>query len=205
MRRRLLLSLLLATPALAGEPALLTADEAVPLLRVGGLSLYMRHATTDRSQADTGRLQDRAGQRNLSAAGEALARDLGAAFRHLGLPVSEVLTSPVFRAQDTARLAFGEARIHPALVADDYTSRDPRLDAAEVSSLLARPVAGGSRVLVGHIVPLGLILGRSLSQAGFPEGSLALFRPEASSWRLLGIVRAETLIAAAADGSSPAR
>jgi len=202
MRRRTLLLLLLALllfagrPAMAQAPGFVPADEAVALLRGGGLSLYMRHATTDRSQVDTGRLGDRAGQRNLSPAGEVLARDLGASFQRLGLPVAEVLTSPVFRAQDTARLAFGAAVPHPALVADDYASRDPGLDAAEVSALLGRPVAGGNRVMVGHIVPLGMILGRPLSQAAFPEGALALFRPDGTSWRLLGIVPAETLIGA---------
>ncbi len=166
------------------------------LLR-GGLNLYLRHAITDRSQRDTGRLGDRAGQRNLSPAGEAQARALGGATRGLGIPIAEVLTSPVFRAQDTARLAFGEARVHPALIADDYTSGDARQDAAEVSALLGRPTGGPNRVLIGHIVPLGMILGRSLSQEEFAEGSLGLFRPEGEAWRFLGFVPAEALIAAA--------
>ena len=108
-----------------------------------------------------------------------------------------MLTSPVFRAQDTARLGFGEARVHGALIADDYTARDARQDAAEISALLARPVGGGNRVLVGHIVPLGIVLGRSLTQAEFPEGSLGLFSPEGGGWRFLGFVPAEALIGAA--------
>ncbi|MBP0446788.1 histidine phosphatase family protein [Roseomonas sp. SSH11] len=197
MRRRSLLLLLAAAPAKAQVPALLPAEQALPLLREGGLNIYMRHATTDRSQVDTGRLGDRGGQRNLSPAGEAMARDLGAAMRRLGVPPAEVLTSEVFRAQDTARLAFGTARIHPALIADDYTRRDARQDAAEISALLGERIRGGNRLMVGHIVPLGMILGRSLAQAEFPEGSLALFRPGDAGWRFLGIVPAEVLIAAA--------
>ncbi|MBE9604377.1 histidine phosphatase family protein [Acetobacteraceae bacterium H6797] len=205
MKRRSLIALLAAAPlpGMAQEsvpvnaPSLLAAPAALALLREGGLNLYMRHAITDRSQADSGRRGERAGQRNLSAAGEVQASALGAAFRTLGLPLGEVLTSEVFRAQDTAKLAFGEARIHPALIADDYTARDPRVDAAEVSALLAQPPAGGNRVLVGHIVPLGLILGRSLTQTDFPEGSLALFRPEAGRWRFLGVVTAQEIIEAA--------
>ena len=203
MRRRSLLLLMAASPAVAQAPGLLRPEEALPLLRAGGLNLYMRHATTDRSQADTGRLEDRAGQRNLSPAGEAMARALGEAFRRLGIPLREVLTSPVFRARDTARLAFGEARIHPALIADDYTRGDARQDAAEVSRLLAEPAHGGNRVLVGHIVPLGMILSRSLAQAEFPEGSLALFRPEAGRWEFLGIIPAEVLIGAAQGRHAP--
>ncbi|MDQ1079399.1 histidine phosphatase family protein [Pseudoroseomonas cervicalis] len=173
---------------------LLGAAEALRLLRRGGLNLYLRHGITDRAQADTGVLEQRAAQRNLSQAGEAQARALGVALRRLRVPVAEVLTSPVFRARDTAELAFGAAQLHPALVADDYTRRDPRQDAAEVSALLARPVVGGNRVLVGHIVPLGLVLGRGLSQAEFPEGAMALFQPQGAAWRFLGVVAAETLI-----------
>ncbi|WP_458093695.1 histidine phosphatase family protein [Roseomonas sp. WA12] len=195
MRRRSALLLLLATPAAAQTVP--PAEQALPMLLRGGLNLYLRHAITDRSQRDTGRLGDRAGQRNLSPAGEAQARALGGATRGLGIPIAEVLTSPVFRAQDTARLAFGEARVHPALIADDYTSGDARQDAAEVSALLGRPTGGPNRVLIGHIVPLGMILGRSLSQEEFAEGSLGLFRPEGEAWRFLGFVPAEALIAAA--------
>ncbi|WP_426957806.1 histidine phosphatase family protein [Muricoccus radiodurans] len=195
MRRRLLLLASIPTAAAARE--LLSATEALPLLRAGGLNLYLRHAITDRSQADTGRRGERTAQRNLSPAGEAQARALGAAFRALGIPIAETMTSEVFRAQDTARLAFGDVAIHPALIADEYSTRDPRLDAAEVSALLAQPPTGGHRALVGHIVPLGLVLGRPLAQAEFPEGSLALFRPESRSWRFLGVVAAESLIDAA--------
>ncbi|WP_206020370.1 histidine phosphatase family protein [Rhodovarius crocodyli] len=185
---------LLDLSALARADGLLTTEQAMALLAppAPGLNIYMRHSITDRSQADTGRLHDRAGQRNLSPAGEALARALGEGLRRRGVQVAEALTSPVYRAQDTARLAFGDARIHPALVADDYAHRDPAQDAAEVSALLARP-APGHRVMVGHIVPLGLILGRGLSQAEFPEGSLALFLPDSGRWRHLGVVRAEAL------------
>ncbi|WP_338663805.1 histidine phosphatase family protein [Pararoseomonas sp. SCSIO 73927] len=200
MRRRPFLLLLAAGPALAQAPRFLGTEEAVALLRAGGVNVYMRHAITDRGQVDSGRLGDRAGQRNLSPAGEAQARDLGAALRSLGISMAEVLTSEVFRAQDTARLAFGSARLHPALIADDYTARGAHQDAAEVSAMLAGPVDGGNRVMVGHIVPLGLILGRSLAQAEFPEGSLALFRPAEGRWHLAGVVPAEALILAARSG-----
>ncbi len=191
-RRALLLA---ALPPAAAQGGFLPTGQALALLRAGGLNLYMRHAITDRSQIDTGRRGDRAGQRNLSAAGEAQARALGEAFRRLGLPVAEVLTSEVFRALETAGLAFGPgAVIHPNLIADDYTSGDAGADARAVSALLGRPVAGGNRVLVGHIVPMGMILGRGLSQAEFPEGAMGLFRPQASAWAFLGFVSAGQII-----------
>ncbi len=103
---------------------LMQAEAALPLLRAGGLNLYMRHAITDRSQVDTGRRGDRAGQRNIDARGRSQAQSLGEAFRRLGIPVSAVWTSEVFRARDTAELAFGRAEIVEALIADDYTPRN---------------------------------------------------------------------------------
>lgn len=201
MFRRMLLGALPAT-ALAQGFRFIETPQALALLRAGGLNLYIRHAITDRSQVDTGRRGDRAGQRNLSAAGEAQARALGAAFRRLQIPVAEVLTSEVFRARDTAELAFGAARvrIERDLIADDYTPGSASEDARAVSRRLAEPVSGGNRVMVGHIVPLGMILGRGLAQEEFPEGSMGVFRPRGSDWQHLGFLRAEQFIRAAGLG-----
>lgn len=197
LHRRALLALpLLAAPA-AAQYAFLPDDRALSLLRAGGLNLYIRHGITDRSQRDTGRRGDRAGQRNLSEAGREQARRLGQAFRALNIPVAEVLTSEVFRAADTAELAFGRAVVERDLIADDYTPGDAMFDARAVSRRLAQPVSGGNRVMVGHIVPLGMILGRGLAQGEFPEGSMGLFRPRGADWEFLGFVTAEQLIAAA--------
>lgn len=179
-----------------GAPGFLDTGAAVGLLRAGGLNLYLRHATTDRAEMDTGRRGDRAGQRNLSGAGRMEALALGAAFRRLGIPVAEVLSSEVFRARDTAELAFGTARIERDLIADDYTPGNAAEDARAVSRRLAEATGGGNRVLVGHIVPLGLVLGRPLAQEEFPEAAAALFRPGGASWRFLGVVAAAQLIGA---------
>ena len=139
LHRRALLALpLLAAPA-AAQHAFLPDGQALSLLRAGGLNLYIRHAITDRTQVDTGRRGDRAGQRNLSEAGRQQARALGAAFRALNIPVAEVLTSEVFRAADTAELAFGQARVERDLIADDYTPGDAWEDARAVSRRLAQP------------------------------------------------------------------
>lgn len=197
MRRRFLPALLAAPAASAQGYAFLPDDQAVALLRAGGLNLYFRHGITDRSQVDSGARGDRAGQRNLSPAGRAQARRLGEAFRALNIPVAEVLTSEVFRARDTAELAFGAARVERDLIADDYTPGNAAEDARAVSRRLAQPVAGGNRVMIGHIVPLGMILGRGLAQQEFPEGSAGVFRPRGADWEFLGFCRAEQLIRAA--------
>lgn len=196
--RRAALLLALAGPAAARTAEGEAAAALVAALRAGGHVAVIRHAITDRSQVDTGDLLSRAGQRNLSDAGRAQARRLGAAFAALRIPLGEVLTSPVFRARDTAEAAFGaRARVEPMLTADDYTP-DPAQLARQIAWLRARVAApsapSATDVLVGHIVPLGMMLGRPLAQAEYPEGGMAVFAP---GGRLLGILSAESLGAAA--------
>ncbi len=200
-RAALLLALTPALPARAQGFRFLDTAATVAMLRQGGFNLYVRHGITDRRQVDTGRRGDRAGQRNLSPEGEAQSRALGEAFRRLAIPVAEVLASEVFRSLETAQLAFGadRVRIHPSLIADDYTSGDAMEDARQVSRLLlAARVTGGNRVLLGHIVPHGMMLGRGLAQAEFPEGCLSVIRPLGDRWEHLGFITAEALITAPA-------
>lgn len=192
--------LLLAAPLLAALPARASAP-LVAALRAGGVVAVMRHGITDRSQSDGGDLSDRARQRNLSEAGREQSRRSGRAVAALGIPLGQVLASPVFRARDTAEIAFGaRAVVEPMLTADDYTP-DPARLARQIAWLRARtgrPSApGATDILVGHIVPLGMVLGRGLAQAEYPEGSLAVFTPGGDAGRLLGILTAEALAEAA--------
>lgn len=181
------------------------ADAAVPHwladLRRGGFVLYLRHAITDRGQADTGRLWDRAGQRNLSAAGIAQATSLSDALARLRIPIGTVRSSPVFRASDTAAIL---ARGRPVdvtmeLVADDYTADVPAAIATLRRALATPPVPGTNTLLVGHIHKLGPALGRWFRQEEFPEGALAMVQPRPpEAFALHRIVAAEEVIAAAA-------
>ena len=195
MPRRALPLLALAAPALAAEP------DWLPALRRGGFVLYMRHAITDRSQADTGRLWDRAGQRNLSAAGIAQAEAVSAAFARLGIPLDHVRSSPVFRASDTAAImARGRAvDVTMDLVADDYTADVPAAIATLRRALATPPAAGTNTLLVGHIHKLGPALGRWLAQEEFPEGAVAVVAPQPpEGFALRRIVTAAEIVAAAA-------
>jgi phosphohistidine phosphatase SixA len=198
MRRRALLAALLARPALGMTAGGAAAAALVAALRAGGVVAVMRHGITDRSQADRGDLARREAQRNLDAAGRAQSVRTGRAFAALGIPLGQVLTSPVFRALDTADLAFGPRRVvEPALTADDYTP-DPALLHARIAWLGERvrraSAPDATDVLVGHIVPLGMMLGRGLAQEEFPEGGFAVFAPGGA---LGGMLAAETLWAAA--------
>lgn len=172
--RRALPLLLLAAPARADMP-----DWVAPLRR-GGFVLYMRHGVTDRSQVDTGRLGDRAAQRNLSAEGVRLAGQVGEAIERLGIPIALVRSSPVFRASDTATIT---ARGRPVdvtmeLVADDYTADIGAAVAGLRRALATPPAPGTNTLLVGHIQKLAMVLGRPLAQQEFPENGIAFVTPE---------------------------
>ena len=83
-----------------------TAD-VVALLKKGGYVLVMRHAsspreTPDKQTASAGNVNL---ERQLDEAGRAGAAAMGKALRDLKIPVGEVLSSPTYRALETARLA----------------------------------------------------------------------------------------------------
>ncbi len=172
-----------ATPDTRTPPETLAGRELVDALRGGGFVLYVRHAATDRTQADTGDdLRDCATQRNLDAQGRADAAAIGRAFAHLGIPVGRVLSSEFCRARDTAELAFG-GLVDAVEVTADLTGRarvagDPvRAEriAALQRYLATPPTTGTNTVLVGHGFNIADAAGLTLG-----EGETAVFLPLAS-------------------------
>jgi phosphohistidine phosphatase SixA len=190
-----------AVPNIAPPQPGATPAELIAAMKQGGKVIFLRHAATVSTQIDTGRLNDRPGQRNLSPDGIAQARELGRAFRALDIQFDEILASPVFRARDTAELAFGGDRIRITMdvVADDYagTHLQAMLRATE-RHLRAPPRAGTNRLLIGHRTPLEMVTRRAFPDSVLPEGAMAVFVPETTGYRLLGTLTAAQLGAAAA-------
>ena len=200
--RRIVLAALLALAPLVGAaaerlrpviPGTPPGDALVERLRGGGLVLFVRHADTIGMPCDrTFRVGDRDGQRNLSARGRGQAVRIGTALRDLAVPLAPpVLAGPVFRARDTAELAFGPGNVAVTddLLADDYA--DGRLDAvlAGHRRLLAEPPPGGAnRVLVGHRTPAIMVLGAAIGGDALPEGAAVVVEPAATGPRILGIL-----------------
>jgi phosphohistidine phosphatase SixA len=191
-----------AIVALAWSPSTGAQSEAEILvagMQDGGKVIYIRHAITDPKQVDTGRLGDRAGQRNLTPAGQEQARALGRAFVTLRIPRGEILASPVFRARDTAELAFGTESVTVTrdLVADEYAGGNVRAMVAATSRLLRTlPPPGDNRILIGHRTPLEMATGQKFPDTMLPEGGMAVFHPGING-RLLGTITAERLIRSA--------
>lgn len=192
-----LAALLPAAPSRAQQRAVTTEEAAgaalVARLRGGGLVLFFRHADTLGEPCDRSfRVGDRPGQRNLSAAGRAQAVRIGERLAALGIPVAlPVLAGPVFRARDTAELAFGADRVAvtEGLLADDYAGR--RLDwvLAEHRRLMGAPVPdAANRVLVGHRTPAIMVLGDRVAGRAFPEGAALVLEPREGGPALLGIL-----------------
>jgi broad specificity phosphatase PhoE len=165
------LALLVAAPARAQS-----ADALWTLLHGGGQVVLMRHAVTTPGAGDPPgfRLDDCGTQRNLTDAGRADARRVGAAFRARGVPVGQVLSSPWCRCVETARLAFGDAEPWDAL-ANLYGNRgrEPEQVAAMRERVGARPAAG-NLVLVSHGSTIHALTGQYLAPAELlvvtPEG-----------------------------------
>ena len=186
-----------ATPARAQA----TAADLVMAMREGGKVVFLRHATTVQEQIDTGRLGDRAGQRNLSPAGIEQARALGRAFRALDIRFHQILSSPVFRARDTAEFAFGVGNFTESMevVADEYAGNQVSFMVESTRRLLrtAQP-AGSNLLLIGHRTPLEMVTRQRFPDTILPEGAMAVFVPENGETKLLGTLKAEELTALAA-------
>ena len=85
----------------------LAGDALVASLRSGGHVIVMRHASSpgqvpakDAANPDNVTLE-----RQLDAGGRATATAMGEALRRLKIPIGDVLTSPTYRARETARYA----------------------------------------------------------------------------------------------------
>jgi hypothetical protein len=85
-------------------------DGLISSLKSGGYVLVFRHGATDDSQKDVYpfKFDDMTAQRQLNEKGRAMARELGAALKKLGVPIGEVHTSQLNRAVETGKLLGGK-------------------------------------------------------------------------------------------------
>ena len=145
-------------------------------LRKGGFVVYFRHGITDRTGvndegADLAKCET---QRNLSAEGRAQEAQIGKAIQALKIPIGTVMTSPVCRCKDTARLVSGayavDMDLHSAVEAD--ATETQRVAASLRRMLSTPPAAGTNTVIVAHAANL-----REATGIWLTEGSAYVFRP----------------------------
>jgi phosphohistidine phosphatase SixA len=194
----LLVYLLSAGSATASELRPVTPDSGpgaalIERLRQGGLIMMFRHADTTGMPCDRSYvIGHREGQRNLSAAGRDQARRIGAALQSLDIPISgPILAGPVFRARDTAELAFGPdaVRVVDDLTADDYAGpRLPGILEAHRRLFAEPPPPGSNRILVGHRTPAIMVLGAGIGGRALPEGAAIVLDPARKPPEVLGVL-----------------
>jgi phosphohistidine phosphatase SixA len=83
--------------------------QALTGMKQGGYVIVFRHGATNRDQADTDPLNfdNIAKQRVLNEQGKRVAKEVGDAFKKLGIPLGKVFTSKFNRAVETGRLISG--------------------------------------------------------------------------------------------------
>lgn len=196
-RRTLLFALVLSTactlaPAQPANPAssaplpqhALAGDALLAALRGGGFVLYFRHTATDFSRNDGAMngFDDCANQRPLNEQGRRDAVMIGERVRALGLPVGQVLASPMCRTMEHARLTMGRAEPAPAMRERSGT------DFPGVAALLAAPVArGDNRWLFGHGMPFRVTAG----PPQLAEGEAAVLSPTGAGWVVVARLQVE--------------
>jgi len=144
---------ILSTGMTYGQAA--SADALVPLLRKGGYVLVIRHASSPREAPDkqTANADNVKLERQLDAAGRRGSTAMGKALRDLRIPVGEVLSSPTYRALETARLAqFPNAQSHAEL-GDGGQSMQSVTDAqgAWLRASATRLPKGTNTIIVTHM------------------------------------------------------
>lgn len=148
----------------------------VEALRGGGYVLYLRHTATDFGQNDAAMtsFEDCSKQRNLTDAGRADARAIGAALQTLKIPIGPVLASPYCRTLETGRLVFGHATVAPGMRGGPAQPDSPARY-AELRAALSTPVTDRTNIAISsHGNPFHGVAG----PAYLAEGEIAVVKPQ---------------------------
>jgi phosphohistidine phosphatase SixA len=174
--------LLYAASAAAQTPDM---ESLVAQLREGGYVIVFRHGATNRDQADTDPLNpgNVAKQRLLSAKGQEVAQQVGAAYKQLGIPLGDVYTSVFNRAVETGKLVSGGNVVSTTL---DITEgglvvtpieNDRRADALKKMAA-TKPAPGKNTLIVTHKPNILDAFGKDWFDVR--EGEASVFRPDGS-------------------------
>ena len=212
-----------AAVALAGGAASAWAGDGdvFEMLRKGGYTLYFRHAQSDwrntaaaqpahpaavavnpksatAKTASGDQSAPCAGERVLSDEGRADARALGLAVKSLNLTISDVAAANLCRMQETARIAFGAAKMVPDLAPRPGTVLSLTAQGAAVQRLARAPVPEhGVRIVVGDYEVAQALYGVTLAEgdalvlkAGADGSVEPVAKVRVGDWRLLAPVAA---------------
>lgn len=183
---------LMVGTAAVGQPAG-DQDALVDALRGGGYVIVMRHASSPRTEPDAASAApgNTDHERQLDADGRETARAMGVAIKRLEIPIGEVLSSPTFRAMQTASLLdLGQAEPVPEL---GDGGRGMRRDTEGVRSAWLRdkaaeaPPPGTNRLMITHTPNLIGAFGDAAADMG--DGESLIIQPEGGTARIIGHVK----------------
>jgi len=173
-------------------------------LKKGGYVIVMRHGATNRDQADTDPLNpdNVTRQRLLSEKGRQQAKEVGEAFKTLGIPLGTVYTSKFNRAVETGQLIGGGVvtstfdLTEGGLVVTPIEN-DRRAEALK-RMIATAPPAGRNTLIVTHKPNILDALGKDWFEV--KEGEASVFRVDASGKsQLIARVQAVDWIRAAGE------
>jgi phosphohistidine phosphatase SixA len=177
--RRMLLTaigvVLATSPVLA---QMIPREMLAAALRDGGFVIVMRHANSPRLPPDAASANpdNTRQERQLDEAGRRDAVAMGTALRRLQIPVNEVLSSPTYRALETARLL----EVSAARPADELGNEGMAATTEARTAWLRRQVsqrtpAGQNRLLITHGPNIAAAFPEQ--SAGMEEGEALIFDP----------------------------
>lgn len=201
-------SLLAVSPPAAASPA--SGRDLVRLLRSGGYVLVMRHAQSPLARPSPGEAApgNARRERQLSAAGMASAREIGAALHELRIPIGRIYSSPTFRARETIRLAaLGKPTVVGALAEGPRGMTGPANQARVRwlrDAVRRAPPAGTNTLIVTHTPNIVGAFGRDA--AGIEAAEMLLFKPSPlRAARLVGRIPAAEWTALARSNAGAQR
>ena len=176
----------------AANAQTLTGGALIKSLQAGGHVIVMRHASSPGVVPDKPNPDNVPPERQLDEKGRTTATAMGDALRRLKIPIGDVLTSPTYRARETARLA----RLpNPRSVMEigEGSGTMQAVSAAQTAWLLKKVTEfprGTNTVLVTHVPNI---------TAAFPdatpvavEGEAFVFGPDGKGGaRLIGRIKIE--------------
>lgn len=189
--------LLVSPQGRAADPGSLISS-----LRAGGYVIVIRHVATDDSQKDIFpfKFDDMTAQRQLSDAGREMARQLGTAFRRIGMPIGEVYTSRLNRAVETGKLLAGkdvapldeltDSGAGSASAMANPDGRNARLGRALRDLANTSPRPGLNNLVITHKTNIADAFGKDFGDV--TEGEALVFKPAASGPAVL-VTRVQAL------------
>ncbi len=174
-------------------------------MKHGGYVVVFRHAPTNRDQADTDPLDysDTMHQRLLSDKGKEIAKQIGDAFRTLGIPIGETYTSRYNRAVETGKLIAGTDVMTTLDVTEGGLVATPiendRRAVALKILVESEPDNGKNTIIVTH--KPNLVDAFGAEWVGSKDAEASVFKPDGSTKPvLIARVQAADWIKAASGG-----